>query len=158
MGHSQRSAPQKKQGTLDRCTQKRRLGRGGEKSCCTSGEYAHQAPGSLSCSDQGMHKTQPQLSLHLCEVSKTWTWVAWAWEVRTTQGPLPVQHPVAWVVWKGRAHTPWVGATPVWPEHCEHSPNTPVIFVCSAPPSPQHDWISKPKQETTSAYLCQGEN
>ena len=31
------------------------------------------------------------------------------------------------------------GANPVWPRHCEHSPRTPVIFVCSVPPSPQHN-------------------
>ena len=31
-------------------------------------------------------------------------------------------------------------------------------IVCSAPPSPQHDWTSEHKQETTSAHLCQGGN
>ena len=45
-----------------------------------------------------------------------------------------------------------------WPEHCECSPHTPVTFVCSAPPSPQHKWTSEPKQETTSNCVCQGRN
>ena len=31
-------------------------------------------------------------------------------------------------------HTPWAGANPVWLEHCECSPHTPLTFVCSAPP------------------------
>jgi len=31
------------------------------------------------------------------------------------------------------------GANPVGLKHCEHSPHTPVIFVCSVPPSSQHD-------------------
>ena len=37
------------------------------------------------------------------------------------------------------------GANPVWPRHCEHSPHTLVIFVCSVPPSPQHTWTNEPK-------------
>ena len=32
-------------------------------------------------------------------------------------------------------HTPYAGANPVWPEHCECSPHMPVTFVCSTPPS-----------------------
>ena len=31
---------------------------------------------------------------------------------------------------------PWAGAGPVWLRHCEH---TPVLFVCSVPPSTQRD-------------------
>ena len=50
---------------------------------------------------------------------------------------------------------PWAGANPVWPEHGECSRHT-AISVYSALPSPQHDWTSEPKQETTSARLCQG--
>ena len=46
----------------------------------------------------------------------------------------------------------------VWSEHCRSSPHRPVTFVCSAPPSPQHDWTREPEQETTSARLCQGGN
>ena len=44
-----------------------------------------------------------------------------------------------------RTHTPWAGANSVWPRHYKHSPHTPVIFVCSAPPSPQHGWANEPK-------------
>ena len=44
--------------------------RGGDKAHCTQGECAHLAPGSLSCSDRGRHKTQAQPSLCLCGVPK----------------------------------------------------------------------------------------
>ena len=37
----------------------------------------------------------------------------------------------------------WVRAGPAWLRHCEHMP---VLFVCSIPPSPQHDWTSEPKK------------
>ena len=37
------------------------------------------------------------------------------------------------------------GANPGWPRHCECSTHTPGMFVCSAPPSPQHNWTSEPK-------------
>ena len=30
------------------------------------------------------------------------------------------------------------------PMNCEHSPNTPAIFVCCVPPSPQHNLTSEP--------------
>ena len=51
----------------------------------------------------------------------------------------PAEQPGAWAVQTGKAHTPWVGANPVWPRHCEHFPHTPVIFVCHVPPSLQHN-------------------
>ena len=35
--------------------------------------------------------------------------------------------------------SPVLGPVKVWPRHCERSPHVPVIFVCSVPPSPQHD-------------------
>ena len=38
----------------------------------------------------------------------------------------------------------------MWLRHCEH---TPVLFVCSVPPSPQHDRTSEPKKVST---LTQG--
>ena len=57
----------------------------------------------------------------------------------------------------GESTHPWVGANPVWPEHSECSPHT-AISVCSARPSMKQDWTSEPKQETTSAHLCQGGN
>ena len=71
-------------------------------------------------------------------------------EPRAAQGRLPIEQ-----CSRGE-HTPVSGANPVWPEHCECSPHTPVTFVCSAPPSPQHGGTSDPEQETTSARLCQG--
>ena len=49
------------------------------------------------------------------------------------------------------------GANPVWLNHCQHSPYTPVIFVCSVPPSP-HTTEQQPKKVTTTAPLCQGGN
>ena len=33
----------------------------------------------------------------------------------------------------------WAVANPVWSIHCEHYPHMPVVFVCSVPPSPQHN-------------------
>ena len=67
----------------------------------------------------------------------------------------PAKQPRAWAVWAGRVHTPWAGAGPVWLSHQEH---TPVLFVCSVPPSPQCDWTSEPKIVSTTAPLCQGGN
>ena len=31
------------------------------------------------------------------------------------------------------------GVNPPWSSHCGHSPHTPVIFVCSVHPSPEHN-------------------
>ena len=47
----------------------------------------------------------------------------------------------------------WVGANPVWPRHCEHPP---VLFVCSVPPSPQHDWTSESKKSAHHHPLVSG--
>ena len=48
-----------------------RWGRGGEKARRTRGECACQAPGRLSCSGWGRHKTQAQPSLRFCGHPKT---------------------------------------------------------------------------------------
>jgi len=97
---------------------------------------ARQTPHHLSCSDLGRAQNAgPTESAPL----------------RTTQLPEPEQlrpgkciqpgaglrqfpagQPRAWAVWTGRAHARWAGAGPVWLRHCEH---TPVLFVCSVPPS-----------------------
>ena len=53
----------------------------------------------------------------------------------------PAERSRAWAVLAGRPHAPWVGAGPVWLRHCEHMP---VLFICSFPPSPQHNWTSEP--------------
>ena len=66
---------------------------------------------------------------------------------RAGHGWFPVEQPRAWAVWSGRLHAPWAGADPVWLRHCEH---TPVLFVCSVPPSPQRDWTSEPKKKKKS--------
>ena len=114
---------------------------GGDKAHHIRGEWARQSPGCLSCLGRGRHKTQAQPSLCFCGVSKNWNH----------------RQPRASSLWRSLEpeqcrrgkHSPLVGANPVWLEHCRSSPHTPVIFVCSAPPSPQHDWTSEPKQETT---------
>ena len=41
-------------------------GRRGDKMHCTWAVWARQAPGHISCSDQGRHKTQAQPSLRVC--------------------------------------------------------------------------------------------
>ena len=68
-GRSQRSAPQNRhKAHRTRRAWKLRIGRGWEKSRCTWGDCVCQAPGSLSCSDRGRHKTQAQPRLRLCGV------------------------------------------------------------------------------------------
>ena len=48
------------------------------------------------------------------------------------------------------------GADPVWLRHCEH---TPVLFVCSIPPSPQRVSLKKKKKKCPPPPpLCQGGN
>ena len=95
------------------------------------------------------HNMQAQPSLRLCGVPKILN--LRGLDLRSACNPGPAldsslaEPPGAWAVQTGKAHTPWAGANPVWPRHCEHSPHKPVIFVCSVPPSPQHDWTSEPK-------------
>ena len=72
---------------------------------------------------------------------------------RAGLGRFPAEQPRAWAVWAGKAHVPWAGTGPVWLRHCEH---TTVLFVCSIPPSPQHDWTSETKKVSTTTPLCQG--
>ena len=45
---------------------------------------------------------------------------------------------------------PQAGAGPAGLRHCEH---TPVLFVCSIPPSPQHDWTREPKKKVSTTAL-----
>ena len=54
----------------------------------------------------------------------------------------PVEQPGAWAVWTRKAHTPWMGANPVQPRRCEHSPLMPVIFLCSVPPHSTTEQVS----------------
>ena len=60
------------------------------------------------------------------------------------------EQPRAWAVWAGRLHALWAGAGPVWLRHCEH---TPVLLVCSVPPSPQRDWTSEPKKRKKKSVI-----
>ena len=45
------------------------------------------------------------------------------------------------------------GQTPLWPNHCEH---TPGIFVRGVPPSPQQDWTREPKKSDHHRPLVSG--
>ena len=78
----------------------------------------------------------------------------------TARNAWPASYRASWSLNSvdGERTHPWEGANPVWPEHCECSPHRPMKFVFSAPSSPQHDWTSESKQETTSSRLCQGRN
>ena len=69
---------------------------------------------------------------------------------RASHGWFLAEQPRAWAVWAGRLHTLWAEADPVWLRHCEH---TPVLFVCSVPPSPQRDWTSEPKKKKVSSTV-----
>ena len=135
---------------------------GGATARYTRGERACQAPGCLSCSDRGRHKTQAQPSMRLCGAPENLNLSSLGLGSARNPGPTPWSgsHSLEPEQCRWGKHTrpPRAGANPVWPEHCECSPHTPVTFVCSAPPSPQHDWTSEPKQETTFARLCQGGN
>ena len=48
---------------------------------------------------------------------------------------------------------PWEVANLGWLRHCKH---TPVLFVCSVPPSPQQDWTSEPKKSVHHRPLVSG--
>ena len=96
------------------------------------------------------HKTHTQLSLCLCGVPKNLNLsssdLGSACKPEPALDSLPAEQPGAWTVQTRKAHTPWVGANPVLPRHCEHSPHMPVISVCSVLPSPQHNWTSEPNK------------
>ena len=94
------------------------------------------------------HKTQAQPSLCLCEIPENLNLSSI--DLRSAHNPGPPQTVPSRATWSlssvdQETKPPWVGANPVWPRHCEHSPHTPVIFVCSVPPSLQHNWTSVPK-------------
>ena len=98
--------------------------------------HAHQTPHHLSCSDLGRAQNEgPTESVHL----RT-TWVPEPERLRPWRGMqhgvslrrFPEEQPRAWAVWAWREHVPWAGTDPVWLRYCKH---TPVLFVCSVPPS-----------------------
>ena len=130
------------------------MGHAISRSNCTG-----QTPRHLSCSDLGRAQNAgPTESAPL----RT-TWVPEPEQLRPGRGMqpraslgwFPVEQPRAWAVWAGRVHAPWVGAGPAWLRHCKQ---TPVLFVCSVPPSPQHYWTSESKKVSTTAPLYQGRN
>ena len=124
--------------------------RGGEKVHRTREECACQAPGCLSCLGGEGTKRRPNRVHAFVEYPKTGT--------ASNAGPAPYRAAGSLSSVDGESTHPWAGTNPVWPEHCECSPHRPATFVCSAPPSLQHEWTSEPKKETTSARLCQGRN
>ena len=120
-----------------------------------------QTPHHLSCSDLGRaqntgHKTAPLRTTRVPEPERLRP--GRCMQPRASLGWFPLEQPRAWAVWAGRVHVLWAGAGPVWLKHCEH---TPVLSVCSLPPSPQHDWTSEPKKKKKCPPpppLCQGGN
>ena len=111
---------------------------GGEKANRTQGECLSSSwlPELLG---RGRHKTQAQLSLCFCGVPENWNLSGLGLGSARNSGPTPYR--AAWSLSSvdGESSHARAGANPVWPEQCECSPHTPVTFVCSAPPSPQHD-------------------
>ena len=105
------------------------------RSYCT-----RQTPHHLSCSD--LRKAQNAGPIE--SVPLRATWVPEPEQLRPGRCMQPraglerflEEQPRGWAVWAGRAHVPWAEAGPVWLRHCKH---TPVLFVCSVPPSPQDD-------------------
>ena len=157
-GQIQKSAPQKRHKVhLTSVARNWGWDHGGNKVHCTWGECVPEAPGSLSCLDGEGTKRRPRRVWAFVKYPRTWTWIAYACKVHATQGPLLVEQIGAWEVYMGKAHTPWEEGKPSVARTLI-SPHMPVTFLCSAPPSPQHEWTSYTKQETTCANLCQGRN
>ena len=159
-GCSPRSAPQRRHMAHLRqrscCAPRKPSGcdQGGDKTHHpTWGECARQVPGHLSCSDLGRaQNTDPTKSVLLWstrEPEPEWLRPGKCMQSRAhcRQFPCRATWSLSSVDWES-THTV-SGGKPSVPEtlraHCEHSPNTPVTFVCSVPPSPQHDWTSEPK-------------
>jgi len=153
-GHCQRSAPQKRHMAHLRwcscCTPRKPSSwdhEGDKMHRSTWGECAHQAPVYLSCLDLGRAKNAgptesvPLWSTQEPEPEQLRPGKCTQPKVCFRQIPWRTTWSLSSVDWD----TLWVGANPVWPRHCEHSPHTSVIFVCSVPPSPQHNWTNEPK-------------
>ena len=126
---------------------------GGEAISCS--DCARQTPHHLSCSDLGRAQnagpteSAPLRTTGVPEPEQLRP--GRRMQPRAGLGWFLVEQPRAWAVWAGRVHTPWAGAGPVWLRHCEH---TPVLFVCSDPPSPQRYWTSEPKKTVHHRSLC----
>ena len=118
----------------------------------------HANPHHLSCSDLGRAQNAgptESAPLRTTRVPEPeWLRPGRCMQPRAGLGRFLAEQPRAWAVWEGRAHELWAGAVPVWLRHCEH---TPVLFVCSVPPSPQCDWTSEPKKVSTTAPCVRAE-
>jgi len=125
----------------------------GEAISCS--DHAHQTPHHMSCSDLGRAQhTGPTESAPLRTTwvpEPEWLRPGRCMQPRASLWWFPVEQPRAWAVWAWRVHRQWAGAGPVWLRHCEH---TPVLFVCSVPPSPQRDWTSEPKKSVHHCPYC----
>ena len=157
-GCSQRSVPQKRlMAHLRRCTSctsRKPSGRdrGGNKSQPQLGVTAltkHLVTWAAQTGEE--HKTQAQSSLCLCGVPENLNLSCLDLGSALNPGHTSDSswqsnlEPELCRLGKHTSHEQ--GTNPVWPRHWEHSPQMPVIFVCSVPPSPQHDWTSEPKKK-----------
>ena len=139
-GHSQRSATQKRhKAHWTRHARKPRLGPQRGEGALHPGRVRPSSSWLPELLGPWRHKTQAQPSLRLCGVPENLNLSSLGLGSACNSGPAPWR--AAWSLSSvdgGGTHL-WMGANPVWPEHCECSPHRPVAFVCSAPPSPQHD-------------------
>ena len=101
------------------------------------------------------HKTQAQLSLHLWGLPECLNLSGL--DLGGACSPGPASDGSQWSNlepeqcgqggYKGRER----GQAQCGLRHCEH---TPVLFVCSVPPSPQRDWKSEPKKSVHHCPFC----
>ena len=160
-GRSQRLAPQR-----------RHMAHLRQHSCCAPGNRAavtgevirHTTPPGESALAKYLvtwvartwerHKTQPQPSLCLCGVPENLNLsgldLGSARNPEPTLDSSPAEQPGAWAVLTGKAHTPWAGANPVWPQHCEHTASTPHtrqghLFAVFLPPHSTTEQMSPNK-------------
>ena len=116
-------------------------------------DCTHQTPYHLSCSDLGraqnigLKESAPLRTTRVSEPERIRP--GRCMQPRAGLGRFLAEQPIAWAVWAGRAHAPWVGAGPVWLRHCEH-----MLFVCSVPPSPQRDWTVNLKKSVHHCPPC----
>ena len=131
--------PEQTQGTLDweRLETEAGTGRGEVvlhlKRVCSSSTWL---PELLGPGEQ--HKTQAQLSLCHCGVPENLNLSGLDLGSACNSGPAPCRATWSLSSVDGESTHARSGANPVWPRHCERSPHSPVRFVCSVPPSPQH--------------------
>ena len=87
----------------------------------------------------GSHKTKAQLSLNLCGVPENLNLSVLGLGSARNSGPAPCR--AAWSlssVDRESTHA-MSGGKPSVAETLQRSPHTPVIYVCSVPPSPQQN-------------------